>query len=52
MAKRTKKVPYLHTAKAEVQVHFRGKRLELTVSLPINISRQLAKRLSKRVKKK
>jgi hypothetical protein len=52
MAKRSKKVSYLQTANAEVRVHFRGKQLELTVSLPVDISRQLAKRLSKRVKKK
>jgi hypothetical protein len=52
MPKRTKKVPYLQTAEAEVQVHIRGKRLELIVSLPADISWQLAKRLPKRFKKK
>jgi len=40
-----KKVSYMKTAKAEVKLHFRGKRIELTVVLPPEMERQLTNRL-------
>jgi hypothetical protein len=54
MAKPKKKVSYLHTANAEVQIHLPKKKGKMTLSviLPADIEKQLAKRLSKRFKDK
>jgi hypothetical protein len=54
MAKPTKKSPYLRTAKAKVQIHLPKKKgkMTLTIILPANIEKRLAKRLSKRFKDK
>jgi len=41
-----KRVSHLKTAKAEVKVHFRGKRMELIIVLPAEIEKQLAFRLA------
>jgi len=41
-----KRVSHLKTAKAEVKVHFRGKRMELIIVLPAVIEKQLAFRLA------
>jgi hypothetical protein len=43
-----KKVPHMKTANAEVKLHFRGKRIVLTVVLPRDMERILARRASKR----
>lgn len=42
------KTPYMKTAKAEVRLHFNGKQMELTVALPKDMGRILARRLRKR----
>jgi hypothetical protein len=41
-----KRVDHMKTNKAEVRVHFRGKRMELTVVLPPDMEKQLAYRLA------
>jgi len=53
MVKPKKRAPYLQTAKAEVQIHLPKKKGRMTMSivLPADIERQLAKRLWKRFKK-
>lgn len=45
MPVKKKKVSHMKTAKAEVKLHFRGKRIELTVVLPPDMEKQLTKRL-------
>jgi len=46
MAKKSKRVSYMKTGKAEVRIHFHGKRMELTIALPREIEKQLTKRLT------
>ncbi len=41
-----KKVSYMKTHKAEVKVHFRGKRMELTIVIPPELEARLAYRLT------
>jgi len=47
----TKKIPYMKMGKAEVTLHLepRGGRVTLSVSLPKEISKILARRLKRRV---
>jgi hypothetical protein len=46
MARTAKKVSHMKAGKAEVKIHFYGKRLELTIVIPREIEKQLTKRLN------
>ncbi len=45
MPRSKKRVSHMKTAKAEVRLHFKGKRIVLTVILPADMEKQLSKRL-------
>jgi hypothetical protein len=45
MPKSKKKVSHMKTGLAEVRLHFKGKRILLTVVLPADLERRLARRL-------
>jgi hypothetical protein len=53
-ATKTKKPPYMQIVKADVRMQFKGRRerrLELTISIPVEVGRILVRRLGKRVNK-
>lgn len=45
MAKSTKKVSHMKTSRAELQIQFRGKRMEIRIKLPAEMEAQLTRRL-------
>ena len=51
MPKRKKKVRHLKAGQADVKLQFRGNRIELTVVIPADMERRLARRLQRRVEK-
>jgi hypothetical protein len=47
--KKSNKVKHMKTGKAELKLHFKGKRLELRIVIPPEMEKILARRLARRL---